>query len=297
MHIRPPHVAGSFYDAQAETLATYVKHTLQQAQDAYDQAPQEVSMVMLPHAGHFYCGHIIAQTLARVRLQKRLIILCPNHTGQGAPLSVWCPQTQPPHSTLGAWQTPLGTVPIDEELTQKILEYDIWTHAPQRPAQTVSFTANTLAHAREHSIEVLLPFLQFWLPQCSIVPIAVGTRDFSLLQRAGLALGEILSDHEDVSIILSSDMHHFSDHHTTLALDTLALEAMLAFDPVRLAQVVQEHAISMCGVCPAILALYACKVLGATVCSQVSHTTSYEKGGDASKVVGYASLIVQKRTC
>ncbi len=294
MHIRPPHVAGSFYDAQTETLAAYVKQALQQAHEAYDQAPQDVSMVMLPHAGHFYCGHIIAQTLARIRLQKRLIILCPNHTGQGAPLSVWSPQAQ---DAQGAWQTPLGTVPIDEELTKKILEHDIWAYAPQRPAQAIGFAANTFAHAREHSIEVLLPFLQLCLPQCSIVPIAVGTRDFSLLQRAGLALGEIIRNYDDVSIIVSSDMHHFSDHDTTLALDTLALEAMLAFDPVRLAQVVQEHAISMCGVCPAILALYACKVLGATVCTQVSHTTSYEKGGDASKVVGYASLIVQKRTC
>ncbi len=310
MHIRPPHVAGSFYDATAKTLQTYVQHALQQAQNACTVAPQEVTMALLPHAGHFYCGHIIAQTLARIRLQKRLIILCPNHTGQGAPLAVWYPPLSahtthnPPTDTntnvraqTGAWQTPLGLVPLDTALAEEILRCDIWSTSPQKPQSATTFCADTTAHAREHSIEVLLPFLQEWLPECSIVPIAVGTHDFSLLQRAGLALGELLKDKEDVSLIVSSDMHHFSDHDTTLALDTLALEAVVNFDPLRLAQVVQEHQISMCGVCPTIMALYACKVLEACTCTQVSHTTSYEKGGDASRVVGYASVIVQKRTC
>ncbi len=331
MHIRPPHVAGSFYDANADTLAAYVRQSLQDAQKNSTSIPQEVTMALLPHAGHFYCGHIIAQALTRIRLQKRLIILCPNHTGQGAPLAVWYPQQHTPSQSAqqdssqkqqgqqdtleqgqakqgvkpnidtspeyAAWQTPLGNVPLDVELAEKIIQYDIWGNTLQKPSHAPSFSPDTTAHAREHSIEVLLPFLQEWAPQCRIVPIAVRSHDFSLLQRAGLALGELLKQEDDVSIIVSSDMHHFSDHATTLELDNKALEALLAFDPLRLAQVVQEHQISMCGVCPAILAMYACKVLDACVCTQLNHTTSYEKGGDASRVVGYASLIVQKRTC
>ncbi len=290
MLVRSPHVAGSFYDGNAQTLNSYIEQSFKAAQPA-NYAPINAQMVLLPHAGHFFCGHIIAQTLARVRLPKRLIILCPNHTGLGRPLSVWG-NAQENGKISGAWQTPLGTVALDEELAEHVL---------QCLNGDIPFEINTDAHAREHSIEVILPFLQKFIPNFHMLPIAVGTGDFYLLQKAGLALGEIIKKFRDngqeIGIIVSSDMHHFSDHERTLELDNLALEALLEFDPVKLYNVVHQNKISMCGVYPSIIALYACKVLGAQECELVTHTTSYEKGGDANKVVGYAGLFVQKRTC
>ncbi len=286
MQIRPAHVAGSFYAGNGQTLNAYLEHSLLIAKSSLEAV--DAQMVFLPHAGHFFCGHIIAETLARVRLPSRLIILCPNHTGRGKPLSVWG-HTQ---DDSGAWQTPLGNVPVDGALSAAVIK---------GVDDEKFFELNTDAHVQEHSIEVILPFLQKIVPNLHILPISVATSNFGLLQKAGLALGEIVKNlqenGEDVGIVVSSDMHHFSDHERTLELDTLALEALMEFDPVKLYNVVHQNKISMCGVYPTVMALYACKVLGCQSCELVKHTTSYEKGGDSARVVGYAGLFVQKRTC
>ncbi len=283
MQIRSAHVAGSFYDGNAATLLSYVQEQLHTAHIATPTPPQDIHMVMLPHAGHFFCGHVIAQTLCQVRLPKTLIILGPNHTGKGTSttkLAVW---------DKGVWQSPLGDIPIHEPLAQSLLQ------------SGVGFEADYAAHTHEHSLEVLMPFLQSYVPQFSMVPIAIGSRDFNLLQRAGLTLAqkiqELTQEGQEVGIVVSSDMHHFSSHERTLELDSMALEAMLTLNPHGLAQVVSQHAISMCGVCPAITALFACKALGAKKCNLVTHTTSYEKGGDSQRTVGYAGLFVTKNTC
>ncbi len=283
MDVRKTHVAGSFYNNDAEALRTYVHSEFEIARQAQTVPPEEVSVVLLPHAGHFFCGHVIAQTLTRVNLPQTLIVLGPNHTGQGSSrtrLAVW---------DKGSWQSPLGLIPIAHELAQDILCSD------------GGFEADYAAHEREHSLEVLMPFLQEYVPHFSMVPICVGSNDFTLLQRAGLALAKVIQHSaqkgQDISIVVSSDMHHFSDHERTLELDTLALQAILDLDPMLLARNVVQQNISMCGVCPTIMALFACKALGAKKCNLVTHTTSYEKGGDVSRTVGYVGLFVQKNTC
>ncbi len=284
MHIRKAHVAGSFYDGNRETLTAYVQEQLQCAKLALGQkTPSAVDMVLLPHAGHFYCGHVIAQTLAHVHLPKTLFILGPNHTGQGTSttrLAVW-------HE--GHWQSPLGDIPIATKLAQKLLD------------SNAGFEADKDAHAHEHSLEVLMPFLQEHVPNFHMVPICVGNHNFDQLQAAGLMLAKIMNEMrqqgQDVSIVLSSDMHHFSSHERTLELDEMALKALIELDPLQLARTVTQHSISMCGVCPAIVALFACKALGAKKCNLVTHTTSYEKGKDIQRTVGYAGLFVPKNTC
>ncbi len=278
-HMRPSAVAGHFYEKNPEKLQAYVKEALQAERAALSDdapAPQTVDMVMLPHAGHVFCAHIMAQTLVRVALPQTLILLCPNHTGQGRPLSVWAQ---------GSWQTPLGAVPVAEPVAHMLLQ------------SQAGFTADTLAHVREHSLEVILPFLQEYVPQLSIVPIAVGTGSMDTLRVAGEALGrciqELRQQGQDVCMVVSSDMHHFSDHLTTLALDDLALKALMTLDPVALQSVVLQKSISMCGVYASVLALYAKKVLGGHAPGVlVNHTTSFEKGGDAQRTVGYAGFYV-----
>ncbi len=283
MHIRNAHVAGSFYDGDTEKLRAYVQNSLQQAQSQLSQHPQNVHMVMLPHAGHFYCGHIIAETLAQVRLPQTLIVLGPNHTGQGTAssgLAVW-------HK--GQWQSPLGPIAIAEDVARSILDCG------------AGFEADTVAHAQEHSLEVLMPFLQAYAPQFRMVPICVGNRHVETLQRAGLMLAGLMhqmhSQGQDIALVVSSDMHHFSSHELTLELDRMALQAMEELDPLKLYNTIKKHNISMCGVFPAIMAIYACKHLGAKKCKLVNHTTSYEKSGNNQRTVGYAGLFVPKNTC
>lgn len=230
-------------------------------------------MVMLPHAGYIYCGDIIGETLAHVRLPSTLFLLGPNHTGRGQGLAVW-PD--------GAWLTPLGQTPVQAELAARLV------------ACGAGFTADTQAHLREHSLEVLLPFLQTCVADLTIIPICVGIGDPSLLHRAGCALGCLLracrTQGRPVAMIVSSDMHHFSDAATTTRLDTLALEHILQLDAQALLRTVYTSGISMCGVGPAALALYAGQQLHSTHARLVRHATSADVTGNTSNVVGYAGI-------
>jgi AmmeMemoRadiSam system protein B len=192
----------------------------------------------------------------------------------GAPLAVWAE---------GAWNTPLGPVPVDEELAQALLDQD------------AGFEADERAHAREHAVEVLLPFVQRHSPAAKVVPVVVSARP-DCLARTGAGLAAVLRQAGDAGkpavVIVSSDMHHFSAEADTLRLDARALAFLLALDPVGLYNTVARERISMCGVQPATLALFAGKELGVARAELVAHTTSAEASGDTGRVVGYAGVIM-----
>lgn len=271
MSVRRAVTAGQFYPAEPEALRQAVHYLMP------PQAPDAVAatMALLPHAGYVYSGAILGETLSKIRLPDTLILLGNNHTGRGLTLAVW-PD--------GQWLTPLGPVPVDAALAARLI------------ATQANFIPDTTAHMGEHSLEVLLPFLQVYNPKVRIVPVAVGFGNAESLREAGTALGELIrtvtAEGQDVAMIVSSDMHHFGNQQTTLALDTLALDALLELDPDKLLRTVLNNSISMCGVFPATLSLHACKVLGADRAVLVRHATSADVTGDTSRVVGYAGVYV-----
>lgn len=265
---REPIAAGRFYSGTSQDLQKEVRHYLQSDQKDCLRKPWGF---MLPHAGYIYSGSTAGKTLADSCLDDRIIILCPNHTGRGTILSVW-PE--------GHWRTPLGEIRVDTLLAEEII------------GSKGGFSADTLAHLGEHSIEVLLPFLQIINPNASIVPICVGTQDASTLERAGNALARILleNDNKDVQLIISSDMNHYEAEQTTLIKDELALNQALAANPAGLLKTVRQYEISMCGAAPLALALYAAKAMGGVETELVAHSTSGDVSGDHEHVVGYAGL-------
>lgn len=270
MPVRKPVAAGSFYPADSASLEQMVSICLERSGDGAPPADNhDIWGLMLPHAGHVYCGKVIGETLAHVQLPDTLIILCPNHTGLGKPLGVW---------TEGTWLTPLGAVPVDSALATALVESD------------GGFAPDTASHAREHSIEVILPFLQRKIPNLSIVPVAVGTANPALLQKAGHALAHVLKTHPQIGVIISSDMNHYEDHVTTLAKDELALACACAGDADALLRVTANERISMCGAPALALALYAASDLGYSTNIVTSHTTSGEAFGDYERTVGYAGM-------
>lgn len=275
MPFRPPVLAGMFYPADPVQLADSVEFWLKAGEETARSGGHEkipASMAVLPHAGHVYCGRVIGETLARIRLPERLIILCPSHTGKGAPLAVW-PE--------GVWGTPLGGVSVDADLARELVATD------------VGYTEDTTAHANEHSIEVLLPFIQCAAPHARIVPVVVSTRPDGL-RAAGQGLAAVLrqasAEGAPAGIIVSSDLHHYGNESVTRVQDEIALNCLLARDPVTLFNTVVDRRISMCGVQPAALALFAGRELGWNLVELVAHTTSAEASGDTSRVVGYAGL-------
>lgn len=266
---REPSVADQFYPGNPAKLAAYIDASMESEAEKTDAL-----LVLLPHAGYMYCGDVIAATLSQVRLPDRLILLGPNHTGQGEPLAVW-PE--------GVWETPLGTIPVDTELAAMLI------------ASGTGYSPDTAAHLREHSLEVLLPFLQRKAPGLQITPICVSCRP-QQLEAAGFALAKSLNalaqNGERAALVISSDMNHYAPHNQTLNLDALALKPFLELDPVSLFNAVVSHRISMCGVLPATLGLFACQALGARKTELVRHTTSGEASGNTAQVVGYAGAYV-----
>lgn len=277
MRGRMPVVAGKFYpghkQALKEEVESYLKSGAEWAKTR--PAPEHVWAVMLPHAGHIYCGRIIGETLAGITLPRKLIILCPNHTGYGRPLGVW-PE--------GAWLTPLGEVQVDSGLAAELI------------ATGCGYEPDTGSHIGEHSIEVLLPFLQEKLRNPEIVPVCVGARNPAILENAGKGLATVLRANPDAGVVVSSDMNHYESHAVTLAKDELALKSALRCDALELLKITEAKNISMCGAGPLAIALFAARDLGYGRVELVDHDTSGPISGDMEHTVGYAGLRLLKES-
>jgi len=215
---------------------------------------------------------VAGAVFARVEIPRRCIVMCPNHTGMGRALAFM---------SEGAWQTPLGEVPIDAELAGALKQ--------RFPA----LEDDSAAHRAEHAAEVELPFLQLRQPELTFVPIALGTGQFEVLEQLGKALGEVVAAQKDpVLIVASSDMNHYESDTVTRAKDHRAIERILTLDPRGLFDVVTQQDISMCGFGPAVVMLTAARQLGAKSAELVKYATSGDISGDRDMVVGYAGVVV-----
>jgi len=271
--VRTPAVAGRFYPGRAEELLREIREYTSPVGIPVGAGRIAAIGCVAPHAGYIYSGGVAGAVYARLEIPERCVILCPNHTGKGRPLSIMASTT---------WQTPLGEVAADAEMGTRLLR--------RFPA----LEENSAAHRAEHAIEVQLPFLQARQPELNIVPITVGTSDFEVLRGLGEALADVISDREKkVLIVASSDMNHYESDAITRVKDRKAIERVLAMDARGLWEVVMNEDVSMCGFGPTIVMLTAAKLLGATAATLVKYATSGEVSGDYESVVGYAGIIVE----
>lgn len=269
--LRHPAVAGRFYpgnpeDLRAEALAYLSPKTSTEA------APINAIGCIAPHAGYMYSGHVAGAVFARIVIPRLCVVMCPNHTGKGHPLALMGE---------GAWETPLGEVPIDDQLASALKQ--------RFPA----LQEDSAAHRAEHAVEVELPFLQLLQPHLRFVPIALGTGQFEGLEQLGLALADVISQQgEPVLMVASSDMNHYESDTVTRAKDHRAIERILTLDPRGLHEVVTQQDVSMCGFGPAVAMLTAARALGAKSAELVKYATSGDISGDREMVVGYAGVVV-----
>jgi len=266
--LRKAAVAGRFYPANEKTLRSDLANYLGTSQKKKIRARG----IVVPHAGYIYSGHVAGAVYARIEPATRVILLCPNHTGLGEPLSVM---------STGEWEIPLGKVPIDTELAR------ILTH------HCHLLTEDSEAHKFEHSLEVQLPFLYYLRSDMRFVPVAIGAGGYATLERVGRAIGEALGElSEDVLVVASSDMNHFESDEVTRKKDRRAIERILALDPKGLYEVVKSESISMCGYGPTIAMLYATSLPGSAQAELIQYATSGDVCGDKKEVVGYAGIVV-----
>ena len=266
--IRHPAVAGRFYPRDPDDLRADVESFL---------SPQKKTVAALgcvvPHAGYMYSGHVAGAVYAQLDLPRRCILMCPNHTGVGQPLAIM---------SQGAWETPLGRVAIDSQLAEALKQ------------RFPLLAEDAEAHRAEHAAEVQLPFLQSRKPDCTFVPIALGTRRYEILEALGDAIVDTLQAlGERVLLIASSDMNHYENDAVTRQKDCKAIERILVMDARGLYDVVMNEDISMCGFGPTVTMLAAARRLGAIGTELVKYATSGDVSGDRERVVGYAGVIVR----
>ena len=268
--IRHPAVAGRFYPGDPDDLRNDVEEYLSQS-TSVNTTPVKAIGCVAPHAGYMYSGHVAGAVFGRIDVPPLCIVMCPNHTGMGQALSVMGE---------GAWETPLGKVPIDSELAQALQQ--------RFPA----LQNDAAAHRAEHAAEVELPFLQLRQPNLRIVPIALGTGQFEALEQLGLALADVVAREERVLLVASSDMNHYESDVVTRTKDHRAIERILTLDARGLFDVVTQQEISMCGFGPTVAMLTAARQLGAKSAELIKYATSGDVSGDREMVVGYAGVIV-----
>jgi hypothetical protein len=258
-----------FYEAHPDRLRAQVDACFAANPPAPAQKQRFLGAVV-PHAGLMYSGHVAAAFYALADLPKRLIILCPNHTGAGHFAAI---------NREGAWRTPLGEVAIDTQLADALM------------SNTVLLAEDARAHAREHSLEVQLPFLQRVLGDFTFVPICLGAHRYDYAEEIGRVIANVIRD-QDVAILASSDLNHYEDQRETLRKDQLAIDEVLKRNPKELWRVVDEYDVSMCGFIPTTTMLIAVNELGASDARLVKHATSGDVSGDYQRVVGYASIVI-----
>lgn len=191
---REPAVAGLFYPSQAETLRAEVRGLIDSAKPR--RQPAQPQAIIAPHAGYLYSGAIAGSAyqslLHAPRSIQRVVLLGPSHHVAFAGLAL---------SHYSRFRTPLGDVPIDTAAIHQI------ESLPQ-----VQFLE--AAHAREHSLEVQLPFLQVTLAAFSIVPLVVGTA-------APEAVAEVLALiwNAETLIVVSSDLSHYLAYRAACMVD------------------------------------------------------------------------------
>ena len=280
-NIRPPAVAGMFYPAEPAQLEATVDGLLRQG----SQVPQEPIALIVPHAGYVYSGGVAAMAFKQLqgREYEAVVLIGTNHrVASFRKISVW---------PTGAYSTPLGLMPVDSELAQRLVDA-----APEH------IVADTQAQLNEHSIEVELPFLQRVLGPSAFVPILMGEPSMENCQALSDALARVLRGKKAV-IVTSTDMSHYPsydaalqvDHSTLQAISSLAPQAVLNNTRLWMAAGVPNLACTLCGEGPTLTAMMTALELGANRVTVLQYANSGDASfGDKSQVVGYGAVMFWK---
>jgi len=274
---RKPVVAGAFYAATPEKLRRQIewcyKHELGTGivPQVNEMGPRKIVALVVPHAGYAYSGPVAAHAykeLAEDGVFDTAVILGPNHTGYGPPVSVWAGSS---------WETPLGEVKINGELAHEILGGVI--------------KVDEMAHLYEHSIEVQLPWLQYLYREVRIVPIVMMAQDIETAR----AVGETITKTGDnIVIVASSDFTHYEPHSVAAEKDKSMIEAIVNLDEEMLYERRETLGCTMCGYGPVAAAIVAAREMKASKSKLLKYATSGDTTGDFSAVVGYGSIVMKR---
>lgn len=271
--VKEPNVAGAFYPANAQELSAQIDGFMAQAGNVPDG--RKVTIAFAPHAGYVYSGPVAAYTYKALAKNKysTIIILAPSHYFPFEGAAIW---------PKGAFRTPLGVVPVDEEFSAALL------------AATPVVKELPQVFEREHSLEVQLPFVQKTFGPVKIVPLLLGEPDIKMCEHLAVALDKLIGGRDDVLVLVSSDMSHYFPYATANAMDAQALEAIQHEDIEGFWNGMVSRKIEMCGFVPATVGLMLARLRGLSTAEVLKYANSGDITGDKAKVVGYGAVILYK---
>ncbi|MFC2106499.1 AmmeMemoRadiSam system protein B [Candidatus Bipolaricaulota bacterium] len=272
--VRSPIVAGAFYPGRPEQLRRQIEGFLADETSRVQGSLASSIGLIVPHAGYDYSGSVAAAGFQEVTSHGKpeaVVILGASHTGIGPWFSL------SPHAT---WITPLGRSPVDTEVVSCLV--------------SAGFRQAEAAFAREHSIEVQLPFIQhLWGTQTPIVPICIGPAPLYELQEAAAALIQALGNRKAL-IIASSDFTHYQPDDVVRSLDNRALDRILALDVSGFQRLCRNERLTICGTGAIEVLMTVAGQMELSATHVVAYATSGDVTGDRTSVVGYASVLLAK---
>ncbi|NOY89345.1 MAG: AmmeMemoRadiSam system protein B [FCB group bacterium] len=274
-HIRKPAAAGLFYPASVieltQNIATLFAHT-----DKIPLAGKPLGLIV-PHAGYPYSGSTAAKAYKLLEGEQydTVVVVSPSHTVFFRGASVYDGD---------GYETPLGVVEIDKELSQKI--------ATIHPSVYFSSMGHATGATRgEHALEVQLPFLQVVLGKFKLVAIVMGDQEESTINALAETLAMALKNTNSL-LVASSDLSHFHSEKVARRLDSTIQNAVEKYDPELLEDILESGKGEACGGGIMAAVMKATKKLGGQKIQFLQYATSGETTGDFQEVVGYLSAVI-----
>ncbi|MEA2064162.1 MAG: AmmeMemoRadiSam system protein B, partial [Gemmatimonadota bacterium] len=276
--VRAPAVAGAFYSSDSVQLARNVRLLLDKAEACSPRI--KPAGLISPHAGYVYSGTIAAQGFRQLQgfSYSTVVVIAPSHRERFGFSSVYC---------AGGYNTPLGTLTVDEELAGKIVS-----------SNSSLVRCGSQGHLQEnltmgeHSLEVQLPFLQAVLgPEVKLVPVVMGRQDPPACAALAKALVRAVGGREDVLLVASSDLSHFHIYDEANRLDSHLAQYVKSYDYRGLMSALGRGEIEACGGGPMAVVMMACERMGARGVRVLARANSGDTAGDRSRVVGYLSAM------
>ena len=231
-----------------------------------EAAPQSMrpNAIIAPHAGYGYSGPVAASAYAAVRnvagCVRRVILLGPCHIPHPSGLVT---------TSAESFSTPLGDVPVDRKMIRTALD-------------NLEVTVDDAPHRKDHSLVVQLPFLMEVLQRFSVAPFLVGTENTDSVAE----LLQLLADHDDALVVVSSDLSHYHDYSEACRIDRETAEAIVSLQPARL------HPNQACG-CTAITGLLHYARDRGLRASLLDLRNSGDTAGPRHRVVGYGAFVFE----
>lgn len=232
MTTRQAYVAGKFYPGTDYEITKLLDSVYAKEKTKFTKKlkPSYIIGGIVPHAGYIYSAyeamHFFEILKQNEQYFETVIIVHPNHSGYGPDLAF---------DSNDVWETPLGEMLIDKDFYE-----------------TMNIEIFEAAHSREHSAEVMLPFLQYYLPgDYKILPIAITDQNPKIAKDLANMLFEAKQKlKKEILIIASSDFSHFVEPAHGQRMDDLVIKQILNFNTEEVYNEVRTKRISVCGYGP-----------------------------------------------